>query len=131
MLERCPELSVIGIAVLAGYRWVINARGYANVLASPSHNVYGVLYTITDTDERILDRCEGVPIAYQKKKLEVTDLDGNGTTALVYVDPSERMGKPRPDYVTKIYAGLKDAHLPVEWVQENIIPWVGLAALSV
>jgi hypothetical protein len=39
MKERCPESHKLGTARLAGYRWIISARGYANVLRSENNHV--------------------------------------------------------------------------------------------
>lgn len=36
MLERCPSSTVIGLAYLHGYEWLINERGYANIARVPN-----------------------------------------------------------------------------------------------
>lgn len=87
MSQRCPSSTYLGIARLDNYRWMINSRGYANVVqvtnsTSPvstteenridySSVVYGLVYTLTPHDEAALDRNEGVPIAYNKEVLDV------------------------------------------------------------
>ena len=36
MSQRCPESRLVGVAVLEGWRWIINERGYANIVEAPS-----------------------------------------------------------------------------------------------
>ena len=33
MRTRCPQSLLLGPATLHGYRWIINTRGYANIVA--------------------------------------------------------------------------------------------------
>ncbi|KAK2050812.1 hypothetical protein LZ31DRAFT_537420 [Colletotrichum somersetense] len=86
MALRCPSSVPVGLAHLAGHTFIINSRGYANVVRSiapgddapapptdpAGPGVYGVLYTLPPADEAALDMCEGVPYAYQKHNLPVT-----------------------------------------------------------
>lgn len=76
MRTRCPTSNYLGVARLNGYRWIINDRGYANVVSSPSknsskkqykHTVFGLVYSLLLADEARLDRNEGVPKAYTKE----------------------------------------------------------------
>ncbi|KAL0930954.1 AIG2 family protein [Colletotrichum truncatum] len=77
MALRCPSSEPIGLAHLPGYNFIINDRHYANIVPSPGPadptdpGVYGVVYTLPPEDEAALDRCEGVPHAYQKQTLAV------------------------------------------------------------
>ncbi|KAK5167108.1 uncharacterized protein LTR77_007838 [Saxophila tyrrhenica] len=92
MRQRCPTSKYLGIARLEGWRWIINSRGYANVVEinststtihegegqekdtkdSPSGEVWGLVYTLETEDERRLDVNEGVPIAYTKETHNAT-----------------------------------------------------------
>lgn len=87
---RCPKSTYLGIARLPGYRWIINDRGYANVVQVHStgtnsqgtqdkvieqtniigsDHVWGLVYRLQAADEHRLDRNEGVPHAYTKEML--------------------------------------------------------------
>jgi hypothetical protein len=85
----------MGIARLDNFRWIINERGYANVVeveetarqrqnaVDQSHaafdeesmgqkenystQVWGLVYSLQPSDEASLDRSEGVPLAYTKE----------------------------------------------------------------
>ncbi|KAJ4115319.1 hypothetical protein NW768_011171 [Fusarium equiseti] len=70
MAQRCPDSVFKGPAILDSYRWHINERGVANVLKSDGyHSVEGLLYEITATDERALDRNEGVSKGFYQKHI--------------------------------------------------------------
>jgi gamma-glutamylcyclotransferase len=71
MATRCPESRYIGIGRLAGYKFQINERGYANVVPSRLDHVYGLCYLLSADDEQDLDLNEGVPWAYEKKILNI------------------------------------------------------------
>ncbi|KAK8142367.1 hypothetical protein G3M48_008883 [Beauveria asiatica] len=96
MRARCPLSTAIGLGFLPRWRWIINSRGYANILppCSPCSSstttttttteddddgVYGLLYLLPPRDEESLDRFEGVPHAYEKLRCEVRWVrDGDG-----------------------------------------------------
>ncbi len=72
MAQRCPDSVFLGKATLPGYRWQINQRGVANVVKSPRHDVEGLVFLVTPTDEAVLDRSEGVSKSlYLKKQLSI------------------------------------------------------------
>ncbi|OCK93298.1 uncharacterized protein K441DRAFT_565764 [Cenococcum geophilum 1.58] len=99
MQLRCPTSQYLGVARLSNYRWIINDRGYANVVergdtaeaeaeaadqaaaeasnssataaAAAADAVYGLIYSLLPPDEARLDVNEGVPEAYTKETLGV------------------------------------------------------------
>jgi hypothetical protein len=72
MANRCPESRLLGIGRLHGYRWQINERGYANVIAHAASFVDGISYLLNPADEASLDINEGVRIgAYEKHMLDI------------------------------------------------------------
>ncbi|GJC80701.1 hypothetical protein ColLi_03539 [Colletotrichum liriopes] len=186
MALRCPSSIPVGLAHLPGYTFIINSRGYANVVrnappsAAPGQSVsaaennkpppltdptnpgvYGILYTLPPTDEAVLDRCEGVPHAYQKEELPVAVVsttssdpssaasrpaplsDGGGhlqkgdnVIALVYVD-NERTepSSPRAEYVDRMNRGVDEATklfgLPAGYVDHVIRPYIPAPETSI
>lgn len=132
MRSRCPLSTAIGLGFLPSWRWIINERGFANVV-SPAHpsfaqspadaaagGVYGLLYLLPPRDEESLDVFEGVPGAYGKVQCQVRWVrDGDGkpvpgggetVTALVYVDERRAgAGTPRQEYVGRMERGIEDA----------------------
>ncbi|KAH7121189.1 hypothetical protein B0J11DRAFT_533640 [Dendryphion nanum] len=97
MEKRCPTSKYLGVARLNGWKWIIDERGYANVVevkkndASPTNNnedeneeredevkdskedysatVFGLVFSLLPADESRLDANEGVPEAYTKEYL--------------------------------------------------------------
>ena len=69
MAKRCPASYYVGRAVLPDYRWQINQRGYANVVACPGSSVHGLVFQLGNDgdDEAHLDRSEGVRIGAKTK----------------------------------------------------------------
>ena len=147
MHERCPHATPVGIGHLQGWRWIINTRGYANVVKctdDESQGVWGMLYLLPPRDEDTLDKFEGVPWAYDKHVLEVRwaldDLkktpDGGEqmVRALVYVDEERRdSGKPRGEYVGRMERGIEDAvgwGLGEEYVERVMRPALSREALE-
>jgi len=138
MRQRCPSSHFIGIGRLGGFKWIINARGYANVVeASKADEVWGLVYFLTPVDEEGLDLNEGVPDAYTKEvhridfwtselhnlKYEIdTELKPLKKDALVYIDRKRiEDGKPRPEYVVRMNHGIEDAlkfGVPAEYVEK-------------
>jgi gamma-glutamylcyclotransferase len=82
---RCPTSKYLGVARLNKFKWIINDRGYANVVevkndkntkaeeksgkSKFSEVVFGLVYSLEPADEARLDKNEGVPIAYTKENL--------------------------------------------------------------
>ena len=71
MAQRCPDSRYIGVGRLHQHRFPVNERGFANAVPSESDYVEGLCFRLSKSDERQLDRCEGVPDAYQKNYMQV------------------------------------------------------------
>lgn len=106
MRSRCPGAAGLGLAFLPGYDFIINERGFANVVVRTTATttatagsststttttpgdgsrggggggVYGVLYRLSSPAEKErLDGYEGVPWAYEDLVLDVEQLSGGG-----------------------------------------------------
>ncbi|KAI9663530.1 MAG: hypothetical protein M1831_002539 [Alyxoria varia] len=142
MAQRCPNSTYVGVAFLPGYRWHINIRGYANVIKlkdpveAPAAEinpigVYGLVYSLPERDEAVLDRYEGVPWAYSKvaDRARVwpgaedgwVDVNGQGVQAgtgdpgdlrdvLVYVNEKQQSdSQPNHEYIGRMNKGIANA----------------------
>lgn len=119
MALRCGDSKLVGTATVTGYGFLINDRGVASIGAAPDRLVHGLLWRISEADEKRLDRCEGVAKGfYQRLTLPVTRADGSVVDALVYVASSNKLGTPRPGYVEKIIRAATDHELPAECIEE-------------
>lgn len=129
MRARCPASRGVALGRLRGWEFLINGRGYANVVlpstatasASASPDVYGVLYQLGSAEEKAeLDAYEGVPTAYEDVILPVEMVQGGGdggeqvvvgvVWALVYVDRwRTAVGRPKVEYVGRMNRGVEEA----------------------
>ena len=154
MRLRCPGSTYVGIGRLNSFKFIINTRGYANVVSSLSStppppprsssttsHVYGLIYTLTPPDETRLDRNEGVPHCYTKEYhtidfwmdgWDVTQPPESLKNVLVYIDRLRiTEDKPKEEYVYRMNKGVEDAvrcGVPesyVEGVVRKFIPVVG------
>ncbi|KAI1338346.1 heterokaryon incompatibility protein-domain-containing protein [Xylariaceae sp. FL0016] len=147
MLSRCPKSQPIGLAYLPGWNWLINERGYANIVdarpmketsvssAVGSPGVYGVLYRLHLDDEETLDRCEGVPWAYERYDVSVIYVEGDSfpkgqsIKVLAYVD-FKRLSPaaPREEYIARMNRGIDEAvrkwALPQTYADEVMRPFL-------
>lgn len=79
MASRCPDSRVFAKGILHGYRWQINQRGVANVVRckrseEPEPVVEGILFTVSSSDIRSLDRSEGISKQFYDKALRWVDV---------------------------------------------------------
>ncbi|KAF2705617.1 hypothetical protein K504DRAFT_460329 [Pleomassaria siparia CBS 279.74] len=136
---RCPTSKYLGVARLNGYKWIINGRGYANVVEVKSkadrhkHVVFGLVYSLKKKDEARLDVNEGVPDAYTKEYLACdfwastdggkVDVDQDQSVEkkmLVYIDRKRvEESTPKKEYIVRMNKGIVDAvkmGVPEEYV---------------
>jgi len=124
MKRRCPNYRVIGNGVLKGYRWIINKRGFANVIKSEQDEVHGVIYEISATDEQSLDCQVGVHNNKYRKQMMTVDFAGQNQECLVYVDPIFEEGKPKQEYIERLKKGIIDTNLTCEYVSRYLREYI-------
>lgn len=145
MTTRCPTSTYLGVARLPNYQWIINDRGYANVVEVTDSNstsmspyddvVFGLVYSLEAEDEKRLDKNEGVPVAYTKEMLQCefwpSDTEHKVDTSkdpekkedmLVYIDRNRvQRDKPREEYIYRMNQGITDAvklGVPEDYVRD-------------
>ncbi|CAN9132674.1 unnamed protein product [Alternaria alternata] len=145
MTTRCPTSTYLGVARLPNYQWIINDRGYANVVEVTDSNstsmspyddvVFGLVYSLEAEDEKRLDKNEGVPVAYTKEMLQCefwpSDTEHKVDTSkdpekkedmLVYIDRNRvQPDKPREEYIYRMNQGITDAvklGVPEDYVRD-------------
>jgi gamma-glutamylcyclotransferase len=143
MARRCPQSKFYGVAKLNSYSWIINKRGYANVVHNtedrPAYfpkypEVWGMVYSVSESDEKQLDLNEGVAHrAYDKewlevefwrteepfsvlpdkrKPLRVIDVEAEPALVkmLVYINPDlVEKSVPKNEYIVRMNRGISDA----------------------
>ncbi|MDW8062817.1 MAG: gamma-glutamylcyclotransferase family protein [Candidatus Caldarchaeum sp.] len=113
MKKRVGSWREIRPAVLKGYRLVFNVYssswrgGVANVVEDPDSSVYGAVYLLEESQLEKLDRYEGVPHLYHRRKVLV-DVGGSQVEAYIYVgtNPRQRI-IASTEYVALLVKGLR------------------------
>lgn len=123
MSHRCPRSHPLGIARLDGWSFRINTRGYATVVPCPGEVVYGLLWSLDEADELLLDDYEAVhENLYTRTRLEVTPATGVPVGALVYLATHSHPGKPLPGYLEGILEAARSLRFP-ETYQRELERW--------
>ncbi|HSC77536.1 MAG TPA: gamma-glutamylcyclotransferase family protein [Candidatus Acidoferrales bacterium] len=93
--------------------------GSANIVPADGQTVWGVLYRLSETQLRTLDRFEGVPEHYRRSEVNVTDAEGSKVGAQVYLARKVRKGlKPDRHYLTRIIQGAEAHGLPADYIAQ-------------
>ncbi|MEM3031937.1 MAG: gamma-glutamylcyclotransferase family protein, partial [Nitrososphaerota archaeon] len=81
--------------------------GVADVVESEGEVVYGGAYLLDEEQVRVLDRYEGVPATYNRRKV-VVEIEGKSVEAFTYVvnNPRKHVA-PTHEYLSRIVNGLK------------------------
>lgn len=121
MAKRCPQAYFVSKASLPGYTGVVDNRGYAPIIPSKNSTFpfEGVLWKISELDEKELDRYEGVERnTYRKELMRVHVDEGHVVEALVYISNHERAETSHlTDYLKKVHEAAIDNGLNDETVQ--------------
>jgi gamma-glutamylcyclotransferase (GGCT)/AIG2-like uncharacterized protein YtfP len=103
MFCRCPSAQLVGPGQLDGYRLAFAGRsaawggGVATVMRDRDRCVDGLVWEISAEDLAELDRYEGHPFSYARKRLLVW-LDGRRRQVQVYIKPAPQMTRPSGEY---------------------------------
>lgn len=132
MAHRCPGATPLGKARLAGWRYLIYERGYANIVPDAAGELWGGVWLVTEEHLRALDVHEGVAKGlYHREECEVhvdckvgvdCEVVVDATTRLtcvVYVDSNpggDVRGVPQAAYQSRILAGAHDFALPEAYI---------------
>ena len=121
--RRCPGSTVAGRARLPCYRlaftryWTKRKGGVADIVAEPEAEVWGVLYDVDDEGMASLDAFEGVPRAYRRETVTVTDDEGVEREAETYIANKTGEFAPGREYLDLIVTGGREHGLPDEYIR--------------
>ena len=116
MRMRCPGARIIGTSVIEDYQLLFKGSktgSYITIEPMEGAEVPVVIWEVTETDEKALDRYEGYPNFYYKKEMNL-DIKGIRTKkvrrrdAFVYIMHEERkLGIPNRYYVNTCLDGYR------------------------
>jgi hypothetical protein len=119
MRRHAPGAEPLGVATLAGHRFVITADGYASVAPAAGHDVHGLLWRITPRDRVTLDAWESVEAGlYRAETLPVRRADDRAqhVAALVYIARERPQGRPRAGYMEVVVEAARAIDLPASYI---------------
>jgi Gamma-glutamyl cyclotransferase, AIG2-like len=116
MRRRCPNAAPLGIARLAGWRFLITRDGYASVTPAPGDTVHGVLWHLQPRDLAALNAYESLDSGlYARRRMSIAH-DGRRVAALVFVARETAPGRPKPGYQDIVVAAAREWQLPESYV---------------
>jgi gamma-glutamylcyclotransferase (GGCT)/AIG2-like uncharacterized protein YtfP len=118
MRARCGSAREIGTGLLAGYRFIITADGYASVLPAPGGIVHGLVWRLTPRDLAALDAYESLDTGLYRAVTLPVRIGSAHAPALVYVGRSRVAGRPRPGYLEEVLAAARDLSLPPAYLRK-------------
>ena len=99
MRKHAPRAQAIGVAILAGHRFVITADGYGSVAPAAGENVHGLVWRLTPPDRMTLDAWENVAGGLYRAETLPVEQSGRPSPALVYIARDCPIGRPRLGYM--------------------------------
>lgn len=122
MAERCPHSPQAGIGWLEGWRLTFGGAdlgwegALATVVEEAGQRVFVVLYEVSESDERALDRWDGATLGlYRKLKVRVASLDSD-VLAWLYVLNGYEGGLPSARYLGIMADAAESAGAPGDYV---------------
>jgi gamma-glutamylcyclotransferase (GGCT)/AIG2-like uncharacterized protein YtfP len=123
MRARCPSAREVGIAVLAGHRFIVTSDGYASIVAAPGGVVHGLLWRLAPRDLAALDAYESIDTGLYRVATLTVRRGARRTAAMVYVGRSRRPGSPRPGYLEAVLDAARELALPAAYI-DTLARWL-------
>lgn len=114
-------------------RWIINERGYANIIPSSGDIVYGLVFELSASDERSLDRYEGSTYEKQHIPIDLASkndvVNSHSVKSLIYVDVERKTERRHPveEYIYRMNMGIRDAlkeGIPASYIKKYLRPFI-------
>lgn len=114
MKYRCPTARVVGTALIEGYQLLFKGSmtgAYLTIEPQEGRSVPVAVWSVTEDDERRLDRYEGFPTFYYKKELRLPIIGIKSgkvrvRDTFVYIMHEERLlGTPSRSYMQTCLEG--------------------------
>jgi AIG2-like family len=117
MRARCPDAEALGVATLAGWRFVVNPDGFGSIAPQPGTIVHGVLWRLSARDVAAVNAYESVDSGLYLRRHLVVRCGAQPATALVYIARRQGEGQPRPGYIDVVVEAARDWDLPDDYIR--------------
>ena len=124
MAYRCPDAHIVGRGMI--YDYALKYRGsktgaYLTIIREKGKKVPVVVWAISESDEHNLDRYEGFPTFYYKKRMKVALENGKSIYAMAYVMFDKALpGIPSEYYIQTCLKGYLANGLDVDVFYESL-----------
>ena len=129
MRRHARDAEPLGVAELAGHRFVITGDGYASVEPARGATVHGVLWRITPRDRVTLDAWENISAGLYRAETVPVRHAGELMPALVYYARPRGEGRPKPGYIELVIAAAREWNLPPRHIR-SLEAWLELRPLG-
>ena len=116
MRKHAPAAEPLGMARLAGYRFVITTDGYASVEPAPAGTVYGMLWRLTPRDRVTLDAWENIAGGLYRAETLPVVASSRHRPALIYIARLRPPGEPKPGYMEIVIEAACALDLPQDYI---------------
>ena len=129
MRRHARDAAPLGVAELAGHRFVITGDGYASVEPARGETVHGVLWRITPRDRVTLDAWENVSAGLYRAETVPVRHAGELMPALVYFARRRGEGRPKPGYIELVVGAAREWNLPPRHIR-GLEAWLDVRPLG-
>ena len=118
MAQRCPGALSLGHARLVDR--IFRFATHADVVKCKGSYVDGVLWTIDDFHLNALDRLEGYPYYYNRRRLRVAHNDRIVMAETYYMQPGNLDSLPSQSYFNMVVEGYNQHNIPLDQVYNSV-----------
>ncbi len=123
MKFRCPEATVVGKGTIVDHELLFKGNklsAFATVEPKEGAGVPVLVWSITEDDEKALDRYEGYPRFYKKEELKVKTEKGMEKIMAYVMTAGRAIGIPSAFYLDGIEKGYAAAGFDEEYLHERV-----------
>src|SRR5438105_10391828 len=102
MRMRCPGAAALGLATLAGWRFVVNPDGVGSLQPWPGALVHGVLWRVGMRDLAAINAYESLDSGLYLRRVFSVQHGSERTPALAFVARRLGQGRPPPGYIAVV-----------------------------
>jgi AIG2 family protein len=117
MASRCRDAEALGVATLAGWRFVINREGYGSIARQHGGLAYGVLWRLSVRDLAAINAYESVSTGFYLRHRLAVRMGPRRVAALIYITRQGGEGRTRPGYIDLVVRAARDWQLPEPYVR--------------
>ena len=118
MAQRCPGALSLGHARLVDR--IFRFATHADVVKCKGSYVDGVLWTIDDFHLNALDRLEGYPYYYNRRRLRVAHDNRIVMAETYYMQPGNLDALPSQSYFDMVVEGYNQHNIPLDQVYNSV-----------